>query len=435
MAKAQTKKAAPAAPAEDEIVVGSKVEFLGYGEDVPEEEQVLEAGQVYEVVGLPEIVKDEDSGEDVETGYVVQAPNPDFNEKKKPHPNTNPEFLEVEVLAEEIQLAADDDESAAQGQEAEQDAEQEAEQPAKTPRGKGKASVKEQAGAAEETKAGKGKAAAGKGKAAAEAPKGKGKAAVKKAAAPAEDETKAADELPDLEGEDEAVLALINDSEDLIATAQELEQSVATTEYQLGGVLYHIKKDKAYLEVEGGEEYNETGGFQKFLLDYFNIDYRKAMYLIDIYVYFTMAQIENPSEVVAGMGWTKASKIAKFLVAEGSDVEGLIELANENTVADLSEMIKEQVQVGGTRTPGETKTRLTLKFRFFEEEAQIVEDTLAAACEQLGLKDNSEAMLHIIQEWAITNGTGAAGETEAPAKKSAGKAPGKAAAKRATAKA
>ena len=415
MAKAQTKKAAPAAA--DEIVVGSQVKFLGYDESVPEEERILEAEQVYEVVGLPEVVKDEESGEDVETGFVVKAPNPDFNPKKKVHPDTNPEFLETEVLEDEIELVPGEPAAAA---EPAAEAEAEAAKPA---RGKGKAGVKEQTAAAD-TKATK------------TAAKKTAKAAPKEEA---DGEEAANDELPDLENEDESVLALIAESDDLIATAQELEANVATTEFQLGGILFHIKKAKSYLEVEGGEAYDEAGGFQKFLLDFFNVDYRKAMYLIDIYTCFTLAGIENPSQVVAEIGWTKASKIAKHLVGENADVEGLIALAQENTVADLSEAIKEQVEVGSSKNPGEKKTRLTLKFRYFEEEAAIVEDTLNAAKEQLGLKDTTEALLHILQEWAITNG-GEAAETgkeeqAAPARKAPGKPATKAASKRATAKA
>jgi len=401
MAKAPSKSAKKAAT--PEIDVGSEVKFLGYGPDVPEDEQFLEAGETYVVSALPEIVKDDDNN-DVQTGYAVQVANPDFNPKKKPNDNTNPEFLEVEVMPEEIELIPAEPEVK--------------EAPAKAGKGKGKAA------------------------AAAEAPaKGKGKGAAKKAAPAKKDaaEKEAEDDMPDLEGEDESVLALVEESDDLIATAQELEANVATTEYQLGGVLYHIKKSKEHLKVDGGEVYGEPGGFKKFLMDYFNLDYRKAMYLIEIYTCFTIAGIEAPSQIVAEIGWTKASKIAKHLVGENADVEGLIELARENTVQDLSTSITEQVEVGGSRTAGEKVKRVSLNFRLFEEQAGIVDDALKAAVEQLGLKDINEALVHIVQEWVVLNGGEAAQQGEKPAGKAAKKAaPGKPAAKaakKATAKA
>lgn len=422
MATAKGKNAAKAAPVAAqaevetaaEFEVGQSVKFLGYAEGTPEEEMFLEAGAVYEVVGISEADADNEGGHP-----IVSVPNPEFNAKKKEHPDTNPKNLELEVFAEEVELV-DGDEPETVEEQAEEVAE---EAPAAPAKGKGKAAAAAPA---------KGKAAAvaaapakGKGKAAAAAPaKGKGKAVAKVEEAPKEDP----DALPELEGEDEEVLALIEGSEDLIATAQELEAAVGTTEYQLGGILYHIKKAKTHLNVEGGAEYAEKGGFQKFLTEYFNIDYRKAMYLIEIYVNFTLAQIENPAEKVANIGWTKASKIAKLLVAEGANPDELVELASQNSVADLSEAIKEQVQVGGTKgEKGETVTRLTLKFRFFEEEAKTVDSVLAAAQEQLGLVDKGDALLRIVTEWAAANAGGTATAASAP-KQTAAKATAKPAA-------
>lgn len=392
--------AAPAAEVQEEVAfeVGGSIKFLGYGADVPEGEQILVADEVYEIVDVTE-----------DGNPVVRIDNPEFNEKKKEDAEKNPRFVEVEALPNEVELV--------EAEEAEV-AEAAAPVAAKTaPKGKAAA-----AAPAAKT-APKGKPAP----AAKTAPKGKGAVAKPKEVVEVKDE----DDLPELEGEDADVLALVNGSEDLIATAQELEANVAATEWQLGGILYHIRKDKLHREVtdEKGKKvkaYSENGGFAAFLLDFFNIDYRKAMHLIKIYVNFTQAQIENPSEVVATIGWTKASKIAPVMIEEGADANELVELATNNTVADLSEAIKEQVTVGGTKgEKGEKKSRITMKFRYFEEEAATVNGILETAMETLGLKDIGEALAHIVQEWATTNG----GEAQAEAAPAQTKPVGRAAPK------
>lgn len=412
---AATKAKAAPAPAPAEIEAGNNVKFLGYGDDVPEEERVLEEGAVYPVSAV------EDGS------YFVQFPNPDFDEKKKVS-DKNPERLEIDCFAEEIELTDEpnvfEDDGAAEEQQAEEVA-----APAPAPAAsKAKTSTKAAAPAAskaEKTPAGKGKAAA----APAAAAKGKGKAAAKEEPA-GEDEGEG--DLVELEGEDESVLAIVHGEEDIIAAAQGLEAEAATSEYRLGGVLRHILKTKAYLEVEGGQEYAEPGGFKLFLSHFFNIDYRKAMYLIQIYEAFTLAGIEDPAGAVAKIGWTKASKIAGPMLAEGANADDLITLAERNTVSDLSTVLTEQVKEGVKKEGGEIVTRTTLKFRFLEDEAATVTSILDAVKEKYGLKDIQEAMLYALSEFHANDNEGTAKDAPAqaaPATKSKAAAPRRATAK------
>lgn len=394
----QAKQAPAPAPAPEtdavELEVGQQAKFLGYGEDVPEAERVLTEGETYEIVGFTEQDGDDPGGDP-----IVKAPNPDFNAKKKEHPDTNPKFIEVQVFAEELEI------------EAEAEAEPEAEAapapaakkaPAKT------APAKTPAKAAEKAPAGK-KVAAAKKTAKAEEP------------AP---EPVDPDAVPELESEDADVLALVDGSEDLIATAQELDANVATSEYQLGGILYHIKKDKLHhaLTDDKGNvltEYAEKGGWEKFLTDYFNIEYRKAQWLLEIYIHFNQAGVTDAAAKVAQIGWTKAKTIAKELTKEGANVEDLLTLAEENTVADLVTAIRDSEHVGGTA--GEKKKRLTLKFRYLEADAATVEQGLEAVKDAVGLKDIGEALLHLVTEYIAEHG-GAATKAAAPAQKTAAKA-------------
>jgi hypothetical protein len=413
---ATAKKAAPAKPAPapvqeeaaTELEVGSHVKFLGYPDDTPDEDRVLDDGAVYEVVGFTEAAGDDPGG-----NPILQLPNPDFNAKKKEHPDTNPRFFEVEVFPEEVEVA---------------EAEAEAEAaPAPAP------AKKTAPAKAAPAKAAPAKAAPAKAAPAKAAPaKGKGKAAEPEP--PAEPEVDILDAV--LENEDPEVVALVEGSEDLIATAQELDAQAAKNEYQLGGLLYHIRRDKKYLEVEDGQGYAEAGGFEKFLQEWFNIEYRKAMYLIKIYVAFQHAGIEDAAEKVAAMGWAKASKIAPLMLKGGEEAqepESLVQLATESTAADLSAAIKDSQRVGGS--PGTVVKRVTLRLRYLEEDGATVENILKTAMDQLGSKDIAAALLQIVTEWAAEHGgVPATAATKASAKPAAKAAPAKAAPPKAAAR-
>lgn len=428
---ATAKKAAPAAkktvaapapapaPAADEGVtmdVGTSISFLGYDESVPAEEQYLTQGETYVIAGFTdpsgtEGEEDYDAGGDP---YVMIA-NPSYNAKAR-ESDANPKQIAIPVYEGEYEVLAEE----AAAEEA---------APAPAPAAKTAKKAAPAAAPAAKTAA----------KAPAPAAKTAGKKAAPAPAAPAEPEEPAEDPdaMPDLEGEDEEVLALVSGDRDLIEVAQELEATAATSEYRLGGVLFHIKKDKTYLNVEGGEQYAEKGGFGTFLRDYFNVEYRKAMYLIDIYIAFTQAAIENPAEAVARMGWAKASKIARPMQLEGANPTDLVSLAENNTLADLSTAIKEQVEVGGTRTPGTKVTRTTLKFRLLDQEGATVTQVLEAVQSAQSLKDIGEALVYVINDWAANNaGTSAA--SAAPRQAAVGKPAAKKAApaaKKAVAKA
>lgn len=412
-APAARRVAAPApAPAPVEEVVeetgafdvGSSITFLGYGADVAEADQFLTAGEVYEVVGFTEA-----EGEDPGGDPIVRIDNPGFNAKKK-ETEDNPKTLDVAVFAEEYEVAA-----------AEEEPVEEVAAQAPAPAAK-KAAVK-----------------TAPAKTAAPAAKTAAPAAAKKTAkaAPApvvEEPAEDPDALPDLENEDEEVLALVNGDVDLIEVAQNLEATAARSEYQLGGVLFHIKKAKQYEELDEGI-YKVNGGWAEFLKSYFNIEYRKAQYLIQIYIAFTQAQIENPADVVARLGWAKAQKISVPMAEEGAVVGDLIALAEANTVVDLSTALKEQIEVGGT--PGAKVSRITMKFRYDEEEGASINAILAAVQEANGLKDIAAALSFVVNDWASHNGVAKAKAAAAPAQtRTVGKPVAKAApAKKAVAKA
>lgn len=392
------KTTAPAKPAKEakapkvaEQAPVTHVKFNGYDDSVPDNERVLVEGEVYQVVGFDE----------KEGIYTVHMANAEFDSSKKVNAKTNPEFVEVECFSEEVE-AVDAPEDAA-------------EKPPVT------------ADKSQKVKGGKAPAAPKQAKE--KAPK----------APKVEAEQEEDDSMPVLtdEQEDAEVLAMVSEAEGaegLISIAQELEGVIATSEYRIGGILYHIKKDGSYKQLDNGA-YAGNKGFQEFLKAYTNVDYRKAQYLIKIYVTFGQAGIENPAEVVARIGWTKASVLVDPMTKEGANAEDLIKLAETNTVADLRSTIEEQtVNVGGTRTPGESKTRVTMKFRFYEEKAVQLTEILTAVKAEQGFLDDGEALDFILTDWAANN-TGkeveadkAPAQTAPAAKKTTAKAAAKPAA-------
>lgn len=422
-----TKKAAvKTAPVEESgFSVGDVVVFKGYDDDVPEAERVLTTGQEYTVVEVNE----------GDGALAVQADNPDYNPKRK-ESQSNAKSVIVDVFFDEVELAGnDDDGDGVEDEDVDGDVDGEVDEsedeevapptpparagtktatntkaPAKTATAtttkastatktstatKAAPATKTAAAKAPATKAAAAKtsattkpaAPATKGKAVS-APAGKGKLAA--ATKPQE-----VDPYPTLEEEDEEMLALINENEDLLDLAAELCAEGAALDYRIGGVLYHVRSTKQYQSLD--DKYKENGGFAQYIKDHLNIEYRKAMYLIDIYYKFNLYGIDAAK--VQELGWTKCSKVAAVMTEENA--EDLIALAETNTVADLNDNIKESYSksAAGAST-GETRKKIMFKFRLWQDQAVGVSEVIQAAANKLGCKTLDDAFEHIVMEWA-----------------------------------
>lgn len=373
------------------IEVGSKVKFLGYSEEVADDQQFLAEGEEYTVC---EVHPEEES-------LSVSIDNPDYNPKKK-ESDTNSKTIVIDVFNDEIEAVVVKGKPAAKGKskpvvEAEEEEAEEEAPVAKAKPAKGKPAAKV------DTKPAKGKTK--------EAAAAKGKPAKGKLKEKAEKVEKSEEELPTLEDEDEEILQLVSDSDDLIALADELVEEGAAIDYRLGGVLFHIRANKDYKDIK--PEYAERGGFSLFVKEHLNIEYRKAMYLIDIYYSFNKFGIDGAK--VAELGWTKCSKIAAVMTEDNA--EDLVELAETSSVSELSDTIKESY-VGGTKET-EKRRKVTFKFRLWDDQAAAVEDILQAAASALGYKDLSDCFEHIVTEWAAEHDMGAAPQEEEEVKPAA----------------
>lgn len=393
---------------------GDLVTFKGYAEEPEEGEKLLTEGEQYEVVEVNA----------KEKAVVVRIDNPDFNAKKK-ESDTNPKTILLDIFEEEFTVPAKGKAAA----------------PAKAAakvsplKGKKVAAVEpeeadDDADDADEADAdeveapapkAKAKAAPAKAKAAAKAPAKK--AAAKAAPAKAKVKAKAVEVVEDTDpygdldedNEDQEILGLVNDAEDILDLAKEVSEEASAIEYKLGGVLFHVRKTGAYKELD--DRYKEKGGFSLYVLEQLNVEYRKAMYLIDIYYKWNKFGLDATK--VAAIGWAKAAKIAAVMT-EDTAAE-LLELAENNTVADLIENIKTSYkEVGGEK--GEKKTLKVFKFRLFEDQAASVEEVLNSVASAMEFKTLDQAFEHIVMEWATEHPV----TTTAPAKAKAKSAPTKA---------
>jgi len=392
--------------ADSQFEVGDKVKFLGYDDSTEEKDRVLEEGEIYTVeeVGGPD-------GDDPDTlSFRIQ--NPAFDEKKRVS-KSNPETVLVDVFADEVELA-------------EEEAPPAEEKPATRTRG-AKASAKPAAAEEPEVK-GRAKPAA---KAAKATVKGKAKPAAK-AKAKAEPVEKIDPLDVDIEQEDEEILKLVEEAGDeLLDLAREMVEESSSVDYKLGGVLYHVRKSKAYQSLD--DRYTQTAnpsigqlsGFQLYTQEQLGVDYRKAMELISIYVNFNLAGLSG--DTVAEIGWTKASKIARVLkdqIKAGVEIdkvgeigEELVGAAGEQSVTELSETIRETyTEVGGTK--GEKKKTVKFLFKLFEDQAEGVKQVLESTMASMGFKKMEQAFEHIVMEWAAEHPMDDAPATKEDAKAS-----------------
>lgn len=402
-----------------QVKEGDTVIFLGLSN--PDEDQgMLEVDAEYTVVGVNH-----------EDRYVdVRIPNPDFNPKRAVS-EKNAEFVEVNIFEEEFAIpelpakparasrsaAAAPAKAPARGTRAaakEPEPEPEPE-PEEKPVTKSKAPAKTTAKAPAKTPA---KTAAKTAKGKLNTPKGK---------AATEDEDKYGDLTE--EQEDPEILALVDASEDILELALEVVEESAATDYKLGGVLFHVRKTGAYKKVD--KRYAEKGGFGLYVLEQLNTEYRKAMYLIDIY--YKSSKYGLDVDRVAAIGWAKAAKIAA--VMEEDNADELLELAEQCTVVELNENIKTSYkEAGGTK--GEKKLVKIFKFKLFEEQAMAIEEILTSVATAMGFTSVDQAFEHIITEWAVEHPVGnQPSKTAARASAASKAAPSKAAPARATGRA
>lgn len=418
---------------------GDEVVFTGFAsDDIPDNGDLLEEGETYVVDSINE------GDEETEPTVNLLVPNPNYDPKKRKTKN-NKEYIIVDVFSDEFALAGEEEAGEEAGEETEADTidfddvekgmvvtvtDTEGEELTGTVFKKTKTllgiefeeddetveavykkkEIESIVAAAEEEQEAEAEEPEAEEEEQEEKPakkQTKKKAAKKKASKKADTkkkESKKSDEEDDedLKGliilqeneEDPEVLEIVEEASDLCEVAEEMAEEAAVQDFRLGGILYHVRISKAFREIKDGE-YNVKGGFQQYVEKELGIGYRKAMYLIDIYTKWSRFGLD--ASKVAEIGWTKAQEIARVMDEENA--EQLVELAEESTVTELKETIKESFSKQGKDTR-EVVRKVTFKFRLAEDAAKAVEGYLEMAAEQLGAKKPEEVFEHIVTEWA-----------------------------------
>jgi RNase P/RNase MRP subunit p29 len=381
--------------------IGSTVVFTGFTSDeLPENSDLLEEGETYV------IAETKQEGDDAEVAYLLEVENPNFDTKKRAS-KSNPKTLKIDVFSDEIKLSdvTEDEEE----EEDEDEVEVEAEESEMTALEFADIKKGMEVSAYDGDELIVAGTVVSKTKKAIKIEDAEGDEVTVSAdatiyeglfEAEAEMEEEAAGEDPELKGmlilseeeEDEDILTLVNESEDLCGLAQEMSEESASLDYRLGGVLYHVRLSGAYKDLD--ESYVTKGGFMKYIEEQLPVGYRKAMYLIDIYTKWRKYDLDV--EKVQQIGWTKAQEIARVMTAENA--EELVKLAEDSTVSDLKETIKESY-TGGSKEREAVK-KITFKFRLTEDAGANVREFFEQAKAEMGLERDEEVFEQIVTQWA-----------------------------------
>lgn len=180
----------------------------------------------------------------------------------------------------------------------------------------------------------------------------------------------------------------------ILEAAKSLATQVEQTYFNLGGVLAEIHSKRSY--VEAG--FKGDTGWEKYLADELNLDYRKAMYLIEIYKTFSKIGIDETR--IAEIGWTKMRSVAK--VAKGLDakqLDKLLEKASKMKRDDLDAYIVKNFV--GSKGASERIAKVVYKFTAMGDEAEYINASVARAQELVEGGDVNSALKHIVREWAM----------------------------------
>ena len=181
--------------------------------------------------------------------------------------------------------------------------------------------------------------------------------------------------------------------------ARTLIEQGGLNDFKLGGVL-------SVIQANGWWQNGGYGKFKDFIDTELNIPYRKAMYLIQIYVGLVESGV--PWDEVAVLGWTKLKELASVMSL--SNYAEWVDKASKMTVLQLQEylkVMKEQV-ANGTLEEGDEEVVAvsTLTFKVHSDQKEVVKQALEAAKKAHKTEFDNVALEHIALTY-ISEGAGA----------------------------
>jgi hypothetical protein len=195
---------------------------------------------------------------------------------------------------------------------------------------------------------------------------------------------------------------------DALAAANELAEASEKTVFTLGGVLAYIKRNDLHTSIESEETDDEGNvlpayasglkGFNAYVEDTLGIAARKADYFVNLYEKFSQITTEAK---IAKIGWTKLRELLPLDLDE-SNVDEWLDFAKESPTSELKAEVTKSIVDAGGKVHGNRQTAqmVTRKFRFFEDQDNVIKEAIDKAREVIGEdQDDSACLLHIANEW------------------------------------
>lgn len=211
----------------------------------------------------------------------------------------------------------------------------------------------------------------------------------------------------------DAVKKILAESKDVIQAAKVLAKRSQQNDFALGGVLNHIRDSGIWKTVTDavGNPYEGKRGFTQFIKDHLDVDYRKAMYLIQIYT--TFRRLGQDEKSLDAIGWSKAKELAalgRLTNEDGEEVgfkeleENFDELAGYAASHSREDLVAEiQKRMASATTDKVKITRYT--FKLSGTAAEVADSALAAAEAKVEGDDNKKnsAFEFILADWLMHN--------------------------------
>lgn len=165
----------------------------------------------------------------------------------------------------------------------------------------------------------------------------------------------------------------------VVAAVDELINTKNFSDFQLGGYLHRVRKDKLWLQ--------ESKTFKEFLHSR-GIPDGKAFYLIRIYN--TLQELDIPAERVEHLGWTKMRVMVPILNA--SNYEEWLARAEDMKVVELSEAVKAAKSGSSSEDIDKEEKISSVVFHLHPDQQSTVMVAIDKAKKEAGTEYNSVAL-------------------------------------------
>lgn len=167
--------------------------------------------------------------------------------------------------------------------------------------------------------------------------------------------------------------------------ASTLQDKIEHDAFRLGGVLSVIQSQGWFMD-----KGHET--FRSYVEAEAGVEYRKAMYLIEIYNGLVESGVEW--DQVKHLGWTKLSVLSRILSQE--NVEDWVAVAENLTVLQLKEHIKESTKGEGAAMSPEVSEKssstTTMTFKLHTDQKATIREALDKAKHETGTEFDAVAL-------------------------------------------